>query len=212
MRCAEVEVLLCDYLDGALRPDDRELVDRHLKSCEACAELARDAAAAVQFMDRAAVVEPPPELMTRLLFDAPWKQVSKRPGAGLWARLHGLIQPVLQPRLVMGMALTILSFSMLGRFVLPGRQIQAADLDPVKVWTALDNRVHRLWERTVKSYESIRFVYQIQSRLREWQEQRDAAETAATTEAEASEAPPDPRRLPVDPPPQDQQQKTGNTR
>ena len=36
--------------------------------------MARDAAAAVSFMERAAEVEPPPELMTRLLFEAPWAQ------------------------------------------------------------------------------------------------------------------------------------------
>jgi anti-sigma factor RsiW len=192
MKCAEIEVLICDYLDGALAPAEREVVDRHLQSCAGCAELARDAAAAMRFMERAAAVEPPPELMTRLIFNAPWRQAAGgRSAAGARAWWGRLLQPVLQPRFVMGMALTILSFSMLGRFLAPGAGIQQADLDPARIWIALDNRAHRLWDRAVKSYESIRFVYQVQSRLREWEEQRQS-ETAA--EAEPA---PDPRRLPV---------------
>jgi anti-sigma factor RsiW len=192
MRCAEVEVLLCDYLDGTLAPAERELVEQHLRGCAACAELARDAAAAVRFMERTAEVEPPPELMTRLLFQAPWRQSAAPPSAGVRAWWSRLLQPVLQPRFVMGMALTILSFSMLGRFVMPNGHIQQADLDPARIWLALDNRAHRLWDRAVKSYESIRFVYQVQSRLREWEEQRQTEQPAEPAEPAA-----DPRRLPV---------------
>ena len=192
MRCAEVEVILCDYLDGTLAPPERELVEQHLQGCPGCAELARDAAAAVGFMERAAGVEPPPELMTRLLFHAPWRQTAAPRGAGVRTWWSRLLQPVLQPRFVMGMALTILSFSMLGRFVSPGMQIKQADLDPARIWLALDNRVHRVWDRAVKSYESIRFVYQVQSRLREWEEQRQTEQPAEPADPAA-----DPRRLPV---------------
>jgi hypothetical protein len=151
-------------------------------------------------MERAADVEPPPELMTRLLFHVPGHAAAGAPRGGGRRRLAGLLQPVLQPRFVMGMALTILSFSMLGRYVMPRRQIQQADLDPVKIWMALDNRVHRLWDRTVKEYENIRFVYQIQSRLRDWQEERDAEAPAAAAD--------DARRLPVTPP--GAKEKNGN--
>ena len=70
---------ICDYVDGTLdsRPHKAE-VESHLAECEACAELARDAAEAVRFMERAAEVEPPPELMTRILFDAPWRKGANR--------------------------------------------------------------------------------------------------------------------------------------
>ena len=52
-------------------------MERHLAECPACAELARDSAAAVAFMERAAEVEPPPELITRILFDAPWSKAKR---------------------------------------------------------------------------------------------------------------------------------------
>ena len=74
MNCAEIEILICDYVDGTLPAAQRAEVERHLADCPACAELARDSAAAVAFMERAADVEPPPELVTRILFDAPWSK------------------------------------------------------------------------------------------------------------------------------------------
>ena len=74
MNCADIEILICDYVDGTLTAERKAAVERHLAECPACAELARDSAAAVAFMERAADVEPPPELITRILFDAPWSK------------------------------------------------------------------------------------------------------------------------------------------
>src|SRR5205807_6917955 len=66
MNCAELEALICDYVDGTLAPAQRTELESHLAECPACAELARDSAAAIAFIDRAADVEPPPELITRI--------------------------------------------------------------------------------------------------------------------------------------------------
>jgi len=173
-----MEILICDYVDGTLRPDARATVEQHLAACRNCAELARDAAAAVGFMERAAEVEPPPELMTRLLFHAPWIQV-KTPATGWRNGLRRIFQPVLQPRFAMGMAMTILSFAMLARFVAPARQLRPADLAPAKVWAAAEDRAYRSWVRTVKFYESIKVVYQIQSKLRDWQQQQEEEQRPA---------------------------------
>lgn len=170
MSCAEIEPLICDYVDGALGPAERQRVERHLEACPSCAALARDAAAAVSFMARAAQVEPPPELVTRLLFQIPSRIAdTATPAGGLLGRLGARLRPVLQPRFAMGMAMTILSFSMLGRFAgISPRQLTPADLHPAKVWQALDDRAHRAWERARKFYLSLRVVYEIQTQLREW--------------------------------------------
>ena len=72
MNCADIEILICDYVDGTLGAAEKAEVERHFAECPACAELARDSAAAVSFMESAADVEAPPELVTRILFDAPW--------------------------------------------------------------------------------------------------------------------------------------------
>jgi hypothetical protein len=165
MNCAELESLLCDYVDGTLKPAERERVERHLAQCAACSGLVRDASAAVSFLAQTPEVEPPKELVTRLMFQA--ASAAKHAG-GLRSGRLAWWEPVLQPRFAMGMAMTILSFAMLGRFVnIPIRQLQPRDLNPVEIWAALDDRVHRAWERGVKYYESVRLFVEIKSQLRE---------------------------------------------
>jgi len=186
MTCAELEILICDYVDGTLGTDARTTVEQHLATCGKCAELARDATAAVGFMERAADVEPPPELMTRLLFNAPWVH-PKTAATGIRNWFRKLLHPVLQPRFAMGMAMTILSFAMLARFVAPKRQLRTADLAPAAVWAGVEDRVYRGWQRSVKFYESLKVVYQIQSKLRDWQQQQE----------EEQKTPADTHRLPV---------------
>src|SRR5207244_3453747 len=84
MSCAAIEILSCDYVDGTLTAAQKAEVERHLDSCPACAALARDSAAAVAFMERAAEVEAPPELITRILFDAPWTKSKPDSKARRW--------------------------------------------------------------------------------------------------------------------------------
>ena len=191
MNCAELEPLICDYVDGTLAADRKAEVERHLEACPACAEVARDSAAAVAFMGRAADVEPPPELITRILFDAPWTRRAPAKGRGWFSKLSKLIAPMLQPRFAMGMAMTILSFSILNRFV-PMQQLQAADLRPAEVWASLDNRAHRAWARSVKYYENLKVVYQIQTLLRDWQQQAEDQKVTQSSEPKT-----DDRKLPV---------------
>jgi anti-sigma factor RsiW len=190
MTCAELEILICDYVDGTLAPEQRAEVELHLNGCPTCAEMARDSAAAVSFMASAADVEPPAELITKILYDAPWTK-SKPIGSGLWAKLRGWLGPVLQPRIVMSAAMTILSFSMLSRYV-PMRQLKPSDLRPSAVWATVDNGAQRAWARTVKYYENLKVVYQIQTLLREWQQQEDELKPAPTAQPKV-----DDRQLPV---------------
>jgi hypothetical protein len=165
-----------------------------LAGCRNCAELAQDAAAAVGFMERAAEVEPPPELMTRLLFHAPWVH-SKTAATGIKNWFRKVLHPVLQPRFAMGMAMTILSFAMLARWVAPARQLRPADLAPAQVWSGLENNVYRGWQRTVKFYESLKVVYQIQTKLHDWQQQQEE-EPKPAANADKSGLGTDTHRLP----------------
>ena len=194
MNCADVEILICDYLDGTLTAERKSAVERHLAECPACAELARDSAAAVEFMKRAADVEPPPELITRILFEAPWsKDRSKAKGARSW--VAGILSPILQPRFAMGMAMTVLSLALLARFVAPVRQLRMSDLEPAEVWAGIEDRADRAWGRTVKFYDNLKFVYQIQTTLREWQQQGEDQQSAPVPEAPARKT--DEHKLPV---------------
>jgi hypothetical protein len=183
LTCAQIEPLICDLVDGVLPAGERARVEAHLTGCAACRELADEARAFTAFLERVPPVQPPPELVTRILFEthhAEAKPVRKRSAGprGWLGRvaewIHALFQPVLQPRFAMGMAMTILSFSMIGRFAgISERTFTPADLDPAKIWVSLDNKAHRVWERLVKNYENLRVVYQIQNTLNEWSAQEE---------------------------------------
>jgi len=169
MNCLDLETLLCEYAEGALDSGRKAEVERHLAVCPACAEAARDAAAAVAFLSKAPAVEPPPELVTRIVFQLTAGAAKRHaPRRGFWASIGSFIEPVLQPRFAMGMAMTILSFSLLARLAgIQVRQLTLSDLDPVKVWRNVDDRAHRAWDRAVKFYDNLQAVYEIRARLSE---------------------------------------------
>jgi hypothetical protein len=184
MTCAEFEILLCDYVDGTLRVDERTALEGHLSGCAACTQLAADVQGVTAFIERVAEADPPAELMTRILHYAPTgRRAMAEERARVspsWAKrlFGGFVQSVLQPRYVMGMAMTILSFSMLARFAhIEPRQLRPADLDPVKVWQGIDDRSHRVWDRSMKYYDNLKLVIEIQSRLKEWTDQDPGAGT-----------------------------------
>jgi Putative zinc-finger len=177
MTCAELEILLCDYVDGTLRGAEKTALESHLVECSACAELAKDVAGVTAFIDTVAAAEPPAELLTRILHVIPTgRQKPERPS--WWRKLFGGWHTVLSPRYAMGMAMTVLSFSMIAKFAhIEPRKLTQADLDPVKIWAGIDDRAHRSWDRAVKYYDNLRLVIEIQSRLKEWTDQ-DANQVA----------------------------------
>ncbi len=178
MTCAELEILLCDYVDGTLRGAEKSALESHLAECSACAELAKDVAGVTAFIDTVAAAEPPAELLTRILHVIPnGRQKTERPA--WWRKLFGgWVNTVLSPRYAMGMAMTVLSFSMIAKFAhIEPRNFTQADLDPVKIWAGIDDRAHRSWDRAVKYYDNLRLVIEIQSRLKEWTDQ-DASQVA----------------------------------
>lgn len=177
MNCADLEILLCDFVDGTLRGEEKSAVELHLAGCAACAGMAKDAASATAFLERVSAAEPPAELVTRILFELPVvRRAEHSASRSAWRRCRAKwLEPVLQPRFAMGMAMTVLSFAMLGRFAgIEVRQLKPADLDPAKIWLALEDRALRTWERGVKYYDSLRVVYDVQTRLKEWADQADA--------------------------------------
>jgi anti-sigma factor RsiW len=178
MNCADIEILLADYVDGTLAADQKSALSSHLSTCEACEELARDVAGAVAFMERTSEVTAPPELVTRILFEISSGPSHEAVKPSWIRRIFGnniggkFMEPILQPKYAMGMAFTLLSFAMLGRFAgIEVRHLTPADLDPVKIWTSAEDRVTRTWQRGVKYYESLRLVFEIESRVKEWREE-----------------------------------------
>lgn len=176
MTCAEFEIILCDYMDGTLESSRKQEFEKHMRECVTCAEFARDVMGAVAFIGRAEAVTPSTELLNRITFAIPSSKAPK----GFRSWFTGPLQTMFQPRFAMGMAMTILSFSMLGRFSgIQVQQLKPADLTPTRIWAAADDKVHRSWERAVKYYDNLKLVYDVQTRLSEWtdQEEQQPAQT-----------------------------------
>jgi len=161
MTCLELDNLLADYLDQALGADQKAAVETHLAECAECAGLARDASGAVAFMERAALVEPPPALVGKIL-----AELNSGPSRAVvqpsWIeRLLGQrAGAILQPRFAMGLAMTVLSIAMIGRV--------AGTANPSRLWTTAENRVIRTWDRAVKGYENLAVVSDLQNQLNDW--------------------------------------------
>jgi anti-sigma factor RsiW len=184
INCAEFEVLLADSMDGALalpgREADRNAFAQHLESCEGCAAMAEEVRSAMAFMEVAAEPEPPQELVGRILHatNSGWQLKLRSPGVRGW--INRALAPILQPRFVMGAMLTVMSMTMLTRCAGGSKStLTAADLDPTRIWSQLDSRGHRVWDRAVKGYESMRVVYEIRNQISDWNTQQAADEEAA---------------------------------
>lgn len=178
MNCTEFEDFLTDYVDDTLTPSVRSGLETHAAECPECRELLNDVSGVVLLLSRVDEVEPPPELITRIAFQTPIGRLREpHELPGFWSRLATKwLQPVLQPRLAMGMAMTILSFAMLEKCTgVRVQHIQAADLSPVRIWDGVEGKGLRIKDRAVKYYENIRLVYEIETRLREVDEQQTAA-------------------------------------
>ena len=46
MTCADLEILLCDYMDGTLPAGQKTALQGHLAACSSCAQFAKDVAGA----------------------------------------------------------------------------------------------------------------------------------------------------------------------
>ena len=89
----------------------------------------------------------------------------------------------------MGMAMTVLSFAMLSNCAgIRVQQLRPADLNPVSVVASVEDRAMRTYTRAVKYYESLRFVYEIQTQIKDWRE-KSAAEQQPTTTTAAEAGP-----------------------
>ena len=191
MLCSEFEIRLCDYLDGALDPAARRVLEEHASTCPQCAALMADVQAANRFLERAEAVDAPPELVTNILHRTPrtpWglRLAGEQPSG--WRRWF---QFLLQPRYAMSMAMTILSFSMLYRVAgVQIKQLESADLSPAAIWYRVDDQAYRIWNRGVKFYQNARFVYEIVQQWRAFQpEEEQAPEAGAPQGAQPGREP-----------------------
>ena len=176
MQCTEFEALLAEALDGQLEGAKLESFRQHRETCPVCGPLFAQAETGLNWLKAVPQVEPPANLVNRILAATTGAQgrvaavVPVTPG---WReRLRGWVTPVLapvwgvarQPRFAMSFAMAFFSVTIaLNAAGVRLGALRAADLRP----SALVRSYYETSAKVVKYYENIRFVYELESRVRD---------------------------------------------
>ncbi len=190
IECTEFEALLSDALDGdgQLSPARRESFEAHRRVCAICGPMFADVQAGQQWLRSLEAVEPPAYLVHNILA-ATSGVVSTRVlaataggrttplGERLRERWDSFIAPVAafvrQPRFVMSFGMIFFSFSLL----LNAAGVKPADVAKVSLRpSALRHAYNDAEIKVVKYYDNIRFVYEIESKVRELKRANTPAE------------------------------------
>jgi len=192
IECSQFEALLSEAIDGKLsgspRERENESFEAHTRVCAICGPLLADAVEGKQWLKSLEEVEPPPHLMNSIL--AATSGISsarlhavtserRTTGIGGRARLwwDSFITPtaafVRQPRFVMSFGMIFFSFSL----ALSAAGVKPADVANINLRpSALKRTYYTTQGKVVKFYENIRFVYEIESRVREFKRSTTPAE------------------------------------
>jgi hypothetical protein len=163
----ELENVVSEYLEGQLDAARQLEFEAHLSACSGCRELVADVRQAMEYCRTAANPEPAPWLIPKILLTT----IGER-RLTLIERLTAFLRPVLQARVVYGMAMTVFSISIIiDAAGINVRQFTLADLNP-RTWVhRADRGGHLLYARAEKFYYDLRVVYEIESRLRQLRQQ-----------------------------------------
>jgi hypothetical protein len=182
IECSQFEALLSEALDGQLSSSskEKERFEAHGRVCSICGPLLADAVAGRQWLKSLEEVEPPAYLMNNILAATSGISSARlhaatpgRPAIGIGERVRqwwdSFITPttafVRQPRFVMSFGMIFFSFSL----ALSAMGVKPADVAKIDVRpTALKRNYYLAQAKVVKFYENIRFVYEIESRVREF--------------------------------------------
>jgi hypothetical protein len=190
VECAEFEALVSDALEGGLSPARKETFEAHRRVCGICGPLFADVQAGQQWL-RALALEPiePPVHLVHNILAATSGVLSTRAltatadgrttpfGERVRERWDSFFSPlaafVRQPRFVMSFGMIFFSFSL----ALNAAGVKASDVAKVDLRpSALRHAYNEAQIRVVKYYDNIRFVYEIESKVRELKRANTPAE------------------------------------
>jgi anti-sigma factor RsiW len=182
--CDQVEARLSDYLEGMLTEPERAEFEAHVHECAECAKLVEGVASLVSEMRSLEAVDVPPRLVFGILDQTlgPQEKVSA------WQGLRNLLRGLGTPKFAYGAASVLATvFILANASGLSWRKPKLADLNPATMSRKMNQQVHLGYAHVVKYVSDLRVVYEIQSRLRQDQEQLQVApeETAPKTQPES---------------------------
>ena len=183
MNCADFDAQLADALDGVLAGKELETFRSHAQACADCGPLFTHAQAGMAWMKVIPEVEPPARLVHNILARTSLAEATaekKKAPRVSWVRkasdfispaLAPAFQFMLQPRFAMTAAMAFFSISMVLNVAgLKLKDLRYLDLRPSAISNTAAMQYEQTTARVVKYYENIRFVYEMQSRLKSLRE------------------------------------------
>jgi Putative zinc-finger len=176
--CTQFEARLSEALDGTLSGPVLHEFQAHAAACADCGPMLSAAQAGMSWLKSLPEVEPPRNLVRNILIAtsgaeaaAPARPVTSRwldPLRGWMRPLGPVFSAVRQPRFALSVGMAFFSIMvLLNAAGLHVSSLRAADLRPSAVQENLSRTYDETTARAVKYYENIRFVYEIESRVRE---------------------------------------------
>jgi hypothetical protein len=163
--CEQTEARLGDYLDGLLQPSERAALEAHVaQDCERCAPLLSSVTQLVGHLRGMDELEAPPRLVYNILDKTlgPRDTIVATPGFFGWLRGMGM------PRFAYGALSLSATFLMLASVSgFNWRHPKLADLQPQVIARNADRQAHLVFARSAKFVSDLRVVYEIQTRLRQ---------------------------------------------
>ena len=210
--CGQWETLLADALDGLLKPEDEATFSAHMATCAACTALFEEARRGREWLE---FLSPEPEvpegLLDRILaktgpgqdagsglvpsssnvmpIPQPWQH------PGFMGRAFVQVRRFAEPRLLMTAAMAFFSIALtLNLTDVRITSLRLSDLRPATVRSFVERRVTMASTPIIRYYDHLRFVYEVESKMREL---RRTSEDGSTQQAPKQPAPGESKQNPV---------------
>lgn len=177
--CARFEALLSEALDGTLSQPAVAGFRDHAATCADCGPMLSAAEAGMTWLKALPEVEPPRNLVRNILIATSGAETvvpARRAAASPWREhllgwtrsLAPAFAAVRQPRFALSLGMAFFSVMvLLNAAGLHLSSLRTADLRPSAIQENLSRTYNETTGRAVKYYENLRFVYEIESRVRE---------------------------------------------
>ena len=189
--CGQWETLLADALDGLLKPEDEAIFAAHMAVCANCTALFEESRRGREWLE---FLSPEPEvpegLLDKILAQTGPGQVA---GYGLvpgssnvtpmpqpWQRpgFMGQVRRFAEPRLMMTAAMAFFSIALtLNLTNVRLSSLRLSDLRPTAVRSFVERRVTMASTPIIRYYDHLRFVYEVETRMRELRRTTESNDT-----------------------------------
>jgi hypothetical protein len=175
LRCEEWESLLADALDGLLPEGKSAAFRAHSGECASCGDLLAHAEQGREWLGYLhAEPDVPPALIGKILDrtvgpgSMPLPVVATGEGAGAVAMAMPWRRSFHETRLLMTVAMAFFSIALtLNLIGVKVSNLRLADLRPSTIGSTISRQFYAARGSVVRYYDNLRFVYQLESRMRE---------------------------------------------